>query len=278
MLCYFFWDPSRAVFPWVIPFLERPILWYGLLFAGGFFLSYLLLYYLLRRDRNQIPKEEDLKKFADRLALYGTIGAILGARFFDMLFYQQGKVFIEDPLSLIRIWEGGLASHGGVLGILIALFIFQRRYPYFSWVYLVDLTGRVAGISCTLIRIGNFFNQEILGKPSDLPWAVLFGHPANGGLTVPLHPVQLYEALCYLILFFLTFNLKTRKEGKAAGVFITCGAAFRYGIEFFKEEQSMWLRNSPLTMGQWLSLPLLLFGVFLLLREKLLNIFVIKRE
>jgi len=122
------------------------------------------------------------------------------------------------------------------------------------------------------IRIGNFFNQEILGVPSNVPWAVIFGHPADGSKPVPRHPVQLYEAFFYLAVFGVLWLLRKKwsswREGQLAGLFLSVIFSFRFLIEFFKEEQSWWLYGSPITMGQLLSLPFIAFGFYLFLRRK----------
>jgi phosphatidylglycerol---prolipoprotein diacylglyceryl transferase len=272
MLNYLYWDPSRALLPWNIPILGRPILWYGFLFALGFFLSYLVLLSLLRHDKlNEV--KTNAKKIADSITLYTILGAVIGARIFDVLFYENWMTLIHDPLSVFRVWEGGLASHGGVLGVLIAFIIFQRKHHYFSGLHLLDIAVVPAGIASCCIRLGNFFNQEILGKPTDMPWAIVFGHPADGSYPVPRHPVQLYEAAFYLVVFVILWSLRKswKKEGSACGLFMILVFGFRFLIEFFKEEQSFWMVGSPVSMGQLLSVPFILFGCYLMFRKKRLD-------
>ena len=263
MINHFYWDPSRALIPWDIPLLGRPILWYGFLFALGFFLSYLVLFELIKNRRDH-PK-----KIADGLTLYAVIGAVVGARLFDVLFYENWNQIFRDPFSIFRVWEGGLASHGGVLGILVAFAIFQRRHRYFSNLELLDLAVVPAGLAASFIRIGNFFNQEILGTPTHLSWAVIFGHPADGSFPIPRHPVQLYEALFYLMVFgWMWWSRKRwRQEGRATGCFLVLVFGFRFLVEFFKIEQSVWFSHFPLTMGQLLSIPFMILGSYLLLRK-----------
>ncbi len=260
------WDPSPSIFPWNLPLLGRPLLWYGLFFALGIFLAYIAFVILLKRDK---ATKTQARKIADSFSTYALIGILLGARLFDILFYENFSAFLRDPLFIVRIWEGGLSSHGAVIGLIVAVFLFQRRHAYFSTLRLLDLLSVVAGLAAASIRIGNFFNQEILGTPSELPWAVLFGHPADGSFPVPRHPVQLYEALFYLGMFFVMWNLKDRrwKKGRLTGFFLIAIFSFRFLIEFLKEEQSVWLYGSPLSMGQWLSLPFIAIGLFLLLRK-----------
>lgn len=265
MFGYFYWNPSPSIFPWNLPLLGRPILWYGVLFAFGFFLAYLAFVSLLKQEK--LPA----RKIADQVTTYILIGILLGARLFDILFYENLGSFFRDPLFIIRIWEGGLSSHGAVIGLILAVFLFQRRHKYFTTLHLLDLLSIVTGIAAACIRIGNFINQEILGKPSDLPWAVMFGHPADGSFPVPRHPVQLYEAFFYLLLFIVMWRLKGRlqswKEGRLCGLFLISVFSFRFLIEFLKEEQSIWL-HSFLNMGQWLSIPFIVFGMYLFFRRK----------
>ena len=218
------------------------------------------------------------REVAEKLTLYVIIGTLVGARLGDVLFYQDWRLLIQDPFSLFRIWEGGLASHGGAAGILVALVFFDRAvarlYPIFSLIKILDFVVIPTAFAAVCIRIGNFFNQEILGKPTDLPWAVIFGHPADRGAIVPRHPVQLYEALAYLIIFFILiayWNLKpfTRKEGKIGGLFLILVFATRFCLEFFKEEQSVYLQNTAiLSMGQILSIPFIALGFWLFFHRK----------
>jgi len=267
---YLYWDPSKAMIPWDIPLLNRPILWYGFLFAAGFLLAYSMLLVLLRHERSK-EIQAHAKQIADNLTLYGIIGTIIGARLFDVLFYENWHAIGRDPLSVFRVWEGGLASHGGVLGILVALVFFQKRHRFCSWLHLLDLLVLPAAVVAVFIRIGNFINQEIIGRPSSVPWAVIFGHPADGSPAVPRHPVQLYEAVYYLAVFgglwFLRKQWNFWKEGQLAGLFLVLIFSFRFLVEFFKVEQSWWFYSSPLTMGQLLSVPFVILGLVLCQRK-----------
>jgi prolipoprotein diacylglyceryl transferase len=258
------------VFAWNLPLLGRPLLWYGLFFALGFFLSYLAFVSLLKHDKSH-RIQESARKIADQMSTYLLIGILLGARLFDIFFYENLGSFFRDPLFAVRLWEGGLSSHGAVLGLIVAVFLYHRRHRYCSWLHLLDLLSIVAGLGAACIRVGNFFNQEILGTPSQLPWAVLFGHPADGSFPIPRHPVQLYEALFYLLLFGLMWGLRERSgrwvSGRLCGLFLIGVFSFRFLIEFVKEEQSVWLGHSFLTMGGWLSIPFVLIGIFLFFRK-----------
>lgn len=262
------WDPSPELLPFNIPFLGRPILWYGFLFALGFFLAYLVLQSLLKKEFGL----KQAKFLVEKLCLYVVIGTIVGAKLGDFFFYQDWS----DPLSFLKIWERGLASHGAVAGIFVSLFIFLKKYQKkvsLSWKKLLDFLAVPAGLVGACIRVGNFINQEILGTVTDLPWGVVFGHPIDGSRPVPRHPVQLYEAAFYLAMFAITFWMyqkKKWKEGRLAGFFLTAVFSFRFLIEFLKEEQSYWMPNWGLIdMGQLLSVPLICFGLYLFFKPLL---------
>jgi prolipoprotein diacylglyceryl transferase len=153
----------------------------------------------------------------------------------------------------------------------MALLLYSYRHKEISWIRLLDLLAIPAALAAACIRIGNFINQEVLGTPTNLPWAVTFGHPADGSLPIPRHPVQLYEALCYLLLFGLLWGLARRSRalltpGLLSGLFLLLAFVFRFGIEALKVEQSRLLSScSTLSMGQILSLPVILFALALLL-------------
>ena len=263
MLGYLYWDPNPALLPFRLPLLGRPILWYGFLFALGFFVAYWILRYLLR----SFCSKPEAKKVAERFTFYAMLGTIIGARLGDVLFYQSWSKTAKDPLSIIKVWEGGLASHGGAIGILIALYVlYLRLHKQFSYLRLLDLVVVPTAFVAVCIRIGNFINQEILGTVSSVPWAVIFAHPADGSLPIPRHPVQLYEAGFYLLTFGVLMLLWKKwrlQDGKIAGLFFVLIFGFRFIIEFFKEEQSS-LIHTTLTMGQYLSIPLIALGCFLL--------------
>ncbi|MBI2743115.1 MAG: prolipoprotein diacylglyceryl transferase [Chlamydiales bacterium] len=273
-MSYIFWDPSRAIFDFPLPLIGRPILWYGFFFALGFFLGYWILLYVLKRILSDPLK---IKMVADRITIYVVVGTVVGARLGDLLFYQDLSQYAHDPLGALRVWEGGLASHGGAIGIMIALYLLSRRakkgLPKFSWLSLLDIVVIPTAFVASFIRIGNFFNQEILGRVTTLPWAVIFGHPADGSYPAPRHPVQLYESLAYLLIFVVLITLwrgypAWRRTGKMCGLFLLLVFSFRFFVEFLKEEQSLLLSASaPLQMGQLLSLPFILLGTYFLLRQ-----------
>jgi len=271
------------MFQFDLPILGRPILWYGFFFALGFFLGYWVLVYMLRRyflHASHFPKDKVNAKatfFAERITLYVVIGTIIGARLGDVFFYQSWASLQKDPLSAIRFWEGGLASHGGAVGIFLALLLFSRVYrkekELFSILRLLDLVVIPAAVGACFIRLGNFFNQEILGMPTKMPWGVIFGHPADGGPLVPRHPVQLYESLWYAATFLILFlywkkNPSLQKAGRICGIFFILVFGFRFLIEFVKVEQSAHIAmGAALRMGQYLSIPFLIIGIYLFMRR-----------
>lgn len=275
MFAHVIWDPSPAIFNFNLPLLNRPLLWYGFLFALGFFVGYLVLTYLLRRhfslddgDRGSVKAK--VAALSEQLTFYVIIGAIIGSRLGDVLFYQNWSGIACNPLSIIAVWEGGLASHGGAAGILIALWVLARRKKIPFWT-AVDFTVIPTAIAAVFIRIGNFFNQEILGVPTELPWGIIFLHPADGSPALPRHPAQLYEALWYLLTFGILLWFWRRQNaasGRLTGLFLTLVFGFRFLVELVKVEQSAHFSEASLfTMGQWLSLPLIVLGLWLCLRH-----------
>lgn len=209
--------------------------------------------------------------FADRVTWFIVLGTIIGARLGHVLFYDWGY-YSANPLEILMIRKGGLASHGGTLGIMLALVLFLRwnrsRFPEMTFIKLIDILVIPTAIAVCFIRIANFFNQEILGYPTDKPWGVIFGHAADGTAPIPRHPVQLYEAIAYLFTFIVLYSLwrvkGTRlKTGTLSGLFFILVFGSRFFLEFLKEPQSV-MDSTGLQMGQYLSIPFVLFGIALL--------------
>lgn len=217
---------------------------------------------------------------ADRVIIYILIGTIVGARVGHFLFYEDPSVYLE-MFTLQNGGLHGLSSHGAAVGIVLALLFFrmsiQKEYPRLSWLRLMDYLSIPAILCGAFIRVGNFINQEILGSQTSLPWGVVFGHPADNSFPTPRHPVQLYEAAFYLLVFFVLWRLSYRasflmKEGRIIGLFFILVFGFRILIEFIKLEQSELLSSASIfTMGQILSLPLFLIGIYLMIRSKALE-------
>lgn len=386
MLSVIHWNPSREVF--TIPFINKPIAWYGVFFALGFLIGYFIVLYIirgylltkplllkndikdyrrflmsLRNKKNhpflkgylesipdslkekihkwnlsigveeefqkaliesmnayilQAPKSikakiqheclpflknqaihlgedqkrsisfrllfekffpeclEDLnqraKNFSEKLIIYTIIATIIGSRLGHILFYEDLWYYLTHPLLIFKTWEGGLASHGGAIGIGVAFLIFtktqKKNWPGISVLRLIDFVAVPTCIAAVLIRIGNFFNQEILGKPTNFFLGIVFENPMDLGSIAMRHPAQLYEAFCYFITFiFLTFLVKKRNallyRGKVAGYFFILVFGLRFLIECIKEEQSIHA-FSLLNMGQILSIPGIFLGVIFL--------------
>ena len=270
------WDPNPEIF--TIPFLNWPILWYGVFFAAGFAVGFPIFYSILCRYLSTRPDSFDVQKrgmfLADRLTVYMVVGTVIGARVGHFLFYEHPAQYLKNPLEIFRVWEGGLASHGAAIGIILALVLFARRYKSLAegldWIRLLDYVCVPTALAGAFIRLGNFFNQEILGTPSNLPWAVIFAHPMDHSLPVPRHPVQLYESIFYFLVFFLLWRLTYRPsfllaKGRLIGLFLILVFGFRFLVEYLKTEQSSLLsRASDLTMGQILSIPAILAGAIFL--------------
>jgi phosphatidylglycerol---prolipoprotein diacylglyceryl transferase len=271
----FIWDPDPVAF--TLPFIGRPIMWYGVLFALGFFFAYLIVLQQLKRFYRQDPDLESelelskkAQKVIDKLLICVGVSLLLGARIFHVLFYESDQILF-NPLKALNAWEGGLASHGGVAGALIGLIIavklHKTLFSQLGTLKILDLFVPAAAILGTCIRLGNFINQEVLGKAYTGLFSVLFLSPIDGSLAVSRHPVQLYEAIFFALMALLTPGLKSLLkrfgQGALAGCFITLTFIFRFWIEDFKIEQSQGFESS-LNMGAWLSLPMILIGILLM--------------
>lgn len=272
MLAYFTWDPNRAIF-WM-PYLNHPVTWYGLLFATGFFIGYSVLRWLLVRHLELGADKAVATQLADRFAVLLILGAVIGARLGHVFFYDW-PYYRTHTAEIWQVWQGGLASHGAAVGILIAIALFwlwqRKKYPTLTFLALLDALVLPASLAGVLIRIGNFINQEILGTPTTLPWGVIFLHPVEGPANVPLHPAQLYESLLYLIVSAWLLFLILKKHvalgwGVLTGWFFLLVFGGRFLIEFVKLPQSEVIHEAgSLNMGQWLSIPFVIVGIILLL-------------
>ncbi len=203
------------------------IRWYGFFFASSFIFSLFLM-------RKIFSIEGKPAKNVDHLFYYVLIGTILGARLAHCFFYDP-SYYIGNPVEILKLWKGGLASHGAGIGILIAIFLYSRKNPEESFLWLLDRVTLIGGLNGFFIRLGNLFNSEIIGTPTTLPWAFVFANVDN----VPRHPVQLYESLAYGLIFVLLLTVYIKngckiKPGFTAGLFIVLVFTARFFLEFLK--------------------------------------------
>lgn len=255
------WNPD----PEIINVFGISIRYYGLLFVIGLFLCVYVLGWIYKREN--LPSEN-----LEKLTIYCMIGIIVGARLGHCLFYEP-SYYLSHPLEMILpitfppdggikfIGYQGLASHGGVLGVLIALYIYSRKTNH-SLIDAIDLIAVVSGLSFGFIRLGNFMNSEIIGMPTTKPWGVIFERVDN----IPRHPTQLYEAICYFIILAVMIILyKKWRDRLRNGFFFGLGSVLfftaRFVIEFVKEDQVGFEKGMTFNMGQLLSIPFILLGI-----------------
>jgi prolipoprotein diacylglyceryl transferase len=252
------WNVSPEIFS-IGPLSVR---WYGVLFAISFVIGFQIMHWIYKKENKP---ENDLND----LIWYMILGTVIGARLGHCLFYNP-NYYLSHPIEMIKVWQGGLASHGAAIGILIALFLYSRKKKDQPYLWVLDRIVIVAALGGSLIRLGNLFNSEIIGKPADLPWAFVF---VQINEKVPRHPAQLYESIAYLITFFALFFYYKKKKGifkpgYIFGLFLVMVFTFRFLVEFLKENQSSFEKDMLLNMGQILSIPLILVGIYLIIRKQ----------
>jgi prolipoprotein diacylglyceryl transferase len=253
------WNVSPEIFR-IGPFALR---WYSLMFIFSFLLGYIII-------RKILLIEKKPEKYLDELFLYVFAGTIIGARLGHCLFYDP-LYYLSNPLEIFMVWKGGLASHGAAIGILTALYLFSRKKKDVSFLWTVDRVVIVVALAGFFIRMGNLFNSEIVGSPANVPWAFIF--PRYETNPVPRHPTQLYEAIAYLLIFIFLYQIYRRKQAKTElgllfGLFLVGIFGFRFLVEFFKEIQEAWEAALPVNMGQILSIPFVLVGLYLIKTAK----------
>jgi phosphatidylglycerol:prolipoprotein diacylglycerol transferase len=287
MIGWFFWDPKSEFF--ILPFINIPLTWYGVFFAFGFWVSFQIFNTLIaRKFKEQGVKDFSrvAEEFSERFLIYAIVATILGARLGHIFFYENPMPYLKNPFLILKTWEGGLASHGGVAFVIFSVYLFYKviekertlnksKYGEISFLSLWDISSISALFLAIMIRFGNFMNQEILGKKTELPWGIIFGHPRDFSEIVPRHPAQLYEAFFYFLLFLVSLYLWNKKNseirnGKFFGFIIFSVFTFRFFVEFIKSEQSTWfdLPASTFLMGHMLSLPFIFLGLYLMLNDK----------
>ncbi|MDD5181478.1 MAG: prolipoprotein diacylglyceryl transferase [Gallionellaceae bacterium] len=229
--------------------------WYGLMYLTGF----MLFLWLGKRRIRRLNRPGWDDKFLDDLLFYGVLGVVLGGRLGEVLFYHPGYYF-SHPLEILAVWQGGMSFHGGFLGVLAAMALFARKQKV-QWLQLMDFVAPLVPLGLGAGRIGNFINAELWGRPTDVAWCMVFPLVDN----VPRHPSQLYEfALEGIALFILLwlYSGKPRPVGAVSGLFLIGYGSFRFLAEFTRnpDDGIFGLMTFGISMGQWLSLPMVLAG------------------
>jgi phosphatidylglycerol---prolipoprotein diacylglyceryl transferase len=277
MILFFVWDFSKIAF--VIPYFDFNIYWYSLFFALGLFGSLAIGRRLLKARSKMLGylSANDtiaLNHYAERLFFYLFFGILIGARLGHVLFYDFGY-YKDHLIEILNLRQGGLSSHGGDIGLFAALYFFQKtetKTPFtISGRDTLDLLAICSGWAAFCIRCGNLVNQEIIGNPSTVPWAIIFTDPIDGISGIPRHPTQLYEALVSLILLgiflFIGRKGKWARRGKIAGLFLLLTFSARFFIEMVKAPQCAIDRGS-LHMGQLLSIPAIVLAIYLIISAR----------
>lgn len=252
------WNASPEIFS-IGPLTIR---WYGLLFALGFVVGYQIM--------NGIYKQEGKTvKQLDSLSIIMVLSTVIGARLGHCLFYEP-EIYLANPIKILYVWEGGLASHGAAIAIILGLIYYSGKNKGITPLWVLDRIVIVVALAGTFIRLGNFFNSEIYGIAANVPWAVIFERIDN----IARHPVQLYESISYLIIFIILFaNYKKFKQGLPAGLnfglFLILVFGVRFVLEYFKSYQADFESELPLRMGQILSIPFVLLGIYFVYKSKL---------
>ena len=254
------------------------IRWYGILWASGIWFTLLIVQKLFKHEN--LPEA-----WLDKLFIYTVVGAIVGARLGHCFFYEwqilpepvtilgitfdYGNHYLSHPWELLYIWRGGLASHGGAIGILIAMYFFNKNVSKKGYIWIFDRLVIGVAICGACIRFGNLMNSEIYGSPTSLPWGFLF---VRAGETQPMHPTQIYEMIYCLVTFAILWWMYWKKEaykktGLIFGVFLIGIFGSRFVLEFIKNNQEVFESNLSLNMGQILSLPFIIWGIWLIIRS-----------
>jgi phosphatidylglycerol:prolipoprotein diacylglycerol transferase len=244
--------------------------WYSLAYLAGIFVGYWYLLKLLKQ-----PGAPMARRHADDLVFYAALGIILGGRMGYVLFYNL-SYYLQHPLDILKLWDGGMSFHGGVIGTSLGI-LYLARKEKLPWLRLHDYVACCVPFGLFFGRLANFVNHELWGAPTNVPWAVRFPELAITGDTIlgpPRHPSQLYEAgleglVLFAILWWMFWKTDARYQpGKLVGAFIFLYGCFRFGLEFVREPDAQlvgFAAQTGLHMGQWLSLPMILGGLYLML-------------
>lgn len=259
MLNAIVWDIKPYIFQ--IDSIGYELRYYSLLFAVSFIFGFYLMQKIFQKEN--IPIKE-----LDRLTIFMIVGTVLGARLGHTFFYEPAY-YLSNPLEIFMVWKGGLASHGAAVGILLSLYFYSRKLKEQSFLWVLDRVVITVASAAVLIRLGNLFNSEIYGDVTNLPWGFIFVY---AGEKVAKHPTQIYEALCYLIVFvvlFLTYKKYGAKtpRGLLFGYFLIGIFTARFFIEFIKEPQVGFEEQMIINMGQILSLPFIVAGVYFVVKS-----------
>lgn len=265
LFCSVTWSADPVIFD--IGFFS--LRWYALMFIVGFYIGSKLMEVYYKHDGVNPEK-------VYTLFLYCFIGTIIGARLGHCLFYDPGY-YLANPIEMLKTWKGGLASHGGTLGVFLAVLVYARS-DHRSALWVLDRLGIAVAPVAALIRVGNLFNHEIYGHVTSMPWGFRFienigawSRGAEPVYTEPCHPTQIYEALCYLAVFavnaYLYYKTDARnRRGLLLGVFFTGVFGSRFLIEYVKNVQVSFEEGMILDMGQILSIPFIVGGIWLIVR------------
>ena len=260
MLASIVWDVDPTIFE----IGGREIRWYGLMCGIGFLLAYKYAEWIFKKENR--PEE-----WTDRLFVYSMVGVIVGARLGHCLFYQW-DYYTSNPVEILKIWEGGLASHGGTLGAILAAWLFSRKITKQSVWWLFDRIIPSVALLCFCIRFGNLMNSEIFGYPTTMPWGFEFVRSREWNQLyagLPCHPTQIYEMLYCLVAGVTSYVMYTKFHlqkyvGLITGVSLLIFFGTRFALEFMKNPQVSEEVGMTLNIGQLLSLPLILLGVYLI--------------
>ena len=266
--------PDLGLSPVALSIGPFDLRWYSLAYLAGIFVGY---WYLLKLIKQ--PGSPMARRHADDLVFYAALGIILGGRIGYVLFYNLGE-YLKHPIEVLKLWDGGMSFHGGVVGTSIGI-LYMARKEKLSWLRIHDYVACCVPFGLFFGRLANFVNQELWGAVTTVPWAVRFMEVNEFGQRVlgpPRHPSQLYEAflegvVLFAILAWMFWKTNARYEpGKLVGAFLFLYGCFRFGIEFIREPDAQFagtmFQNAGLHMGQWLSLPMILAGLYLMLTAK----------
>jgi phosphatidylglycerol:prolipoprotein diacylglycerol transferase len=260
--------PDLGLKPTVFEIGWFQLRWYSIAYLAGIFIGYWYLLKLLKQ-----PGAPMARRHADDLVFYAALGIILGGRLGYVLFYNL-PFYLQHPIDILKLWDGGMSFHGGVIGTSLGI-LYLARKEGLQWLRVHDYVACCVPFGLFFGRLANFVNQELWGAPTSVPWAIRFEEVTAYGklLGPPRHPSQLYEAgleglLLFAILGFLFWRTQARYQpGKLVGAFIFFYGIFRFGIEFIREPDSQlagFAQATGLHMGQWLTVPMIVGGVYLM--------------